>query len=664
MGWSLVGLVTGCGKDTTGDTGTPVDADNDGYDVTEDCDDSNPDINPGAFELCDEDLVDEDCDGLINDADTNFEEGEQIMWYLDEDADGFGAIGSEVAACADPSEGADTYVLKGEDCDDTDAAVNPDAQEICDPDNVDEDCNGEADDEQSGTDPTTKTRWFEDADSDGYGNPDVVELLCDQPSGTVTDDTDCDDTTAAAFPGADEYCDGIDNNCDSEIDEDSALDAQSWYVDADMDGYGDAAAMMVSCSQPSGYVSDSSDCDDATASTYPGADEYCDGVDNDCDTDVDEDSAVDASTWYADADTDGYGDATVTDVECTQPSGYVADNTDCNDSSSSAFPGATEYCDGIDNNCDNAVDEDAAVDATTWYADSDSDGYGDAGVTDVECNQPSGYVANSSDCDDSDKTLNQDDSDSDGYSTCDGDCDDSDSTKSLSDNDSDGYSTCDGDCDDSDATLNLDDIDLDGFSTCDSDCDDNDASLDPADDDGDGLSTCDGDCDDTDSSLTTVCDSGEVQMVDGSGTWIGIDYEVCGSGTSCDANDAKAACAAVGKKVVSHASNGTSSVTSLGAAASCYWSIGYYRVDSAMPSGSCLVGVSNLEWSNLLRDQQLARKHDELGSAGVQFGYISSNDTGYNSSYTNASDRNWGCTSESNNASVPSGCSTLYVACM
>ena len=49
--------------------------------------------------------MDEDCDGLINDADTNFEEGEQSTWYLDEDADGFGAIGSEVASCADPSEG-------------------------------------------------------------------------------------------------------------------------------------------------------------------------------------------------------------------------------------------------------------------------------------------------------------------------------------------------------------------------------------------------------------------------------------------------------------------------------------------------------------------------------------------------------------------------------
>ena len=73
------------------------------------------------------------------------------------------------------------------------------------------------------------------------------------------------------------------------------------------------------------------DCDDDDPSVYPSATEYCDGVDNDCDGTVDEDDAVDAVTWYQDADSDGYGNASVSDIDCYQPSGYVADATDCDD---------------------------------------------------------------------------------------------------------------------------------------------------------------------------------------------------------------------------------------------------------------------------------------------------------------------------------------------
>ena len=114
-------------------------------------------------------------------------------------------------------------------------------------------------------------------------------------------------------------------------------------------------------------MADDSDCDDTVSTTYPGADEYCNGVDDDCDGVVDEDSAVDASPWYEDSDSDGYGNAAVVDVECYQPSGFVADDTDCDDTVSTTNPGADEYCDGVDNDCDGDIDEDSAVDATTWY---------------------------------------------------------------------------------------------------------------------------------------------------------------------------------------------------------------------------------------------------------------------------------------------------------
>jgi hypothetical protein len=67
---------------------------------------------------------------------------------------------------------------------------------------------------------------------------------------------------------------------------------------------------------------------------------------------LDEDDALDADTWYADADSDSYGDSTTTDTACSQPTGYVADNTDCDDTTGTTYPGAAETCDDVDADCD------------------------------------------------------------------------------------------------------------------------------------------------------------------------------------------------------------------------------------------------------------------------------------------------------------------------
>ncbi len=230
-----------------------------------------------------------------------------------------------------------------------------------------------------------------DADADGY------------PEGV-----DCDDADPQVNPAVVEVCDGLDNDCDGTIDGPEATDAQTWYADADADGYGDARAVALGCTAPEGHVEDATDCDDGAATTWPGADELCDGDDNDCDGAVDEDS-VDAPAWYLDADQDGFGDPLDAVVDCEQPEGRVADDSDCNDSLSIAHPGAVEICDEVDNDCDGTVDEDDAVDALTWYLDSDGDGYGDTLSTTTACELPSGYTEEAGDCDDTDATLNPDD---------------------------------------------------------------------------------------------------------------------------------------------------------------------------------------------------------------------------------------------------------------
>ncbi|MBM4393634.1 MAG: putative metal-binding motif-containing protein, partial [Deltaproteobacteria bacterium] len=228
-----------------------------------------------------------------------------------------------------------------------------------------------------------------ETDGDGDGHPDVA-----------WGGDDCDDGDASVYPGADEACDGVDHDCDGVVDEDDALDAATWYADADGDGFGDPDETTSACEAPSGYVANATDCDDASAATYPGATEYCNSDDDDCDGTTDEDDAADATTWYRDADADGYGTASASDVSCTAPTGYVSNSTDCDDGRAASYPGATEYCNSYDDDCDGTTDEDAAVDATTWYRDADADSYGSASVTDVACSRPSGYVADATDCDD------------------------------------------------------------------------------------------------------------------------------------------------------------------------------------------------------------------------------------------------------------------------
>ena len=130
----------------------------------------------------------------------------------------------------------------------------------------------------------------------------------------------------------------------------------------------------------------SEDCDDGDKEVHPGAEEVCDGKDNDCNGSVD-DSATDASVWYQDSDGDNYGDSSKTTKDCDQPSGYVADDTDCDDGDKDINPGADEECDGEDNDCDGDTDED---DTANSYDSSDVQSIVDADCSSCHTSSSSG----------------------------------------------------------------------------------------------------------------------------------------------------------------------------------------------------------------------------------------------------------------------------------
>jgi hypothetical protein len=356
--------------------------------VTGDCADDDAEVNPDADELCND--IDDDCDELTDSLDPSLVQG--ATYYVDADGDAYGDPATGFHSCEPLTD----LVLDGSDCDDANALAHPLADEVCD--YADNDCDGLTDIADDGVlDPQA---FYADADGDGFGNDEDTVVECFAPTGYVASGGDCDDAdasivaspdyftdadgdgygTGAAFqtcspttdlaflggdckpgdpevnPGAAEVCDEIDNNCDDLVDGDDPLVAAPiWYADDDGDAYGDPTDSVAACDAIDGYVLDGTDCHDAEAAIHPGASEYCDGIDNDCDATVD--GAVVYVDWYADDDGDGYGDPGDVKNDCSHPSGYVADASDCDDSSATIHPDAQEICGtGIDEDCDLAVD--------------------------------------------------------------------------------------------------------------------------------------------------------------------------------------------------------------------------------------------------------------------------------------------------------------------
>jgi len=194
----------------------------------------------------------------------------------------------------------------------------------------------------------TPVTGFLDEDSDGWGDVEVTR--CDLPASAVEQGGDCDDSNSAVHPSAPEHCDGVDEDCDGEVDN-SPVDGVASYADLDADGHG-AGPADTACPGDD-VVSLADDCDDTDPDVHPGVFDDCDDRDNDCDGRVDEDAEW--TSGWVDTDGDGHGDPDAHIEDC-DPTDLVDVGDDCDDSDPAISPSAEEICgNGIDDDCDGAA---------------------------------------------------------------------------------------------------------------------------------------------------------------------------------------------------------------------------------------------------------------------------------------------------------------------
>ncbi|MCB9740358.1 MAG: putative metal-binding motif-containing protein [Deltaproteobacteria bacterium] len=354
-----------------------------------DCDDADKASNPGAVESCG-DSKDNDCDGVTDAAAADVAPLGCTAFYADADKDGFGDAENKACLCkatvAFPASDA-------KDCNDKDQNVKPGAKEVCG-NGKDDDCDGS----ENQVDASGCTNFYADKDGDGYGAGAPQCLCAAKDDYKALAGGDCDDGKKAFSPIATETCDGFDEDCDGSTDEEGAQGCKSWYADGDKDGWGDPNKSACLCGAQGLFVTlQGKDCNDGNPVVHGGMKELCyDSIDNDCDSTTDEEGGQGCVDYYLDSDKDGYGDPGKKKCLCDkgQVAGYTAGNgKDCDDSTGSVSPDATEICDGKDNDCDGKTDT---------GCDKDADGYCDDAKTTI--GKPAACPKGGGDCNDDPNT--------------------------------------------------------------------------------------------------------------------------------------------------------------------------------------------------------------------------------------------------------------------
>jgi hypothetical protein len=368
--------------------------------LTGDCDDGDKDRAPNLAEKC-QDKKDNDCDALVD------EEGCQgcLTLYKDADADTFGLDADK--KCLSAATAPYTASIGG-DCLDTDKAVNPKVVEVCNA--KDDNCNAQTDEENA----TGCKQFYTDEDKDAYGVG-TAKCLC-AASGlyTAAQANDCNDKDIAVNPAKAEVCgNGKDDNCANSENDLNATGCVKYYTDVDGDTYGVGTAQCT-CSPQGQYTAKlAGDCNDKEVAVSPSQTEKClDLVDNNCNAQTDEAGCQGCSTYFKDADQDGFGlDA---DKQClgkpTFPyTAYVGG--DCNDDpakgGSKQKPSATELCNSIDDDCDGQTDPTGTSGCQFFYPDADKDTYGAQVSAMCLCAASATYtVTKTGDCNDGDAAVN------------------------------------------------------------------------------------------------------------------------------------------------------------------------------------------------------------------------------------------------------------------
>ncbi|MCA9513994.1 MAG: putative metal-binding motif-containing protein, partial [Myxococcales bacterium] len=361
-----------------------------------DCDDGAGDRNPAVGETCNG--HDDDCDGETD------EEGAAGcgLYFADGDLDRFGAPGDFRCLCG---PGGLFTATTGGDCDDSvpgGDARNPGLVEICD--GIDNDCDGLTD--EPGAEGCVLT--YRDHDGDHFGLASDALCLCgDDGEYRAAVAGDCDDDEVLAYPGADESCDGVDNDCDDVVDEEDATGCATFHADRDRDEHGVAEARCLCGAAIPFTATTTDDCDDTNPFIHPGGTEVCNSLDDDCNDETDEGVTGQCSPFYKDADHDGWGDEAVSECLCAPDGDFTSTKPgDCDDTRTAVYPFAQELCNGRDDDCDGHTDEQDALGCVVYFKDADGDGAGRAADSRCLCAPDAAlkYTALApGDCDDADR---------------------------------------------------------------------------------------------------------------------------------------------------------------------------------------------------------------------------------------------------------------------